>query len=176
MKNSENNNFILLLHNIRSIHNVGSLFRNAECFGLKEIYLSGFTPCPNDRFDRERKDFAKVSLGSEKNISWRYFKDANLAIEEFKNSVSNKNISEKKSEGYSDLENFEIIAIEQNKNSIDFRKFIPENNKKYLIILGNEVLGVENNLLEQADKILEIPQKGSKESLNVSDVLKSLPL
>jgi tRNA G18 (ribose-2'-O)-methylase SpoU len=140
----------LLLDNIRSVYNVGSIFRTAETLGISKIYCSGTTPVPIDRFGRRRKDFAKVSLGAENMVAWEY-------IEELK-AISL--IEKLKKEG------FQIIALEQAKNSIDYKKV--KVGTKTLVILGNEVDGVSESLLKLADTIAEIPMKGWKESLNVS--------
>jgi tRNA G18 (ribose-2'-O)-methylase SpoU len=140
----------LLLDNIRSVHNVGSIFRTAETLGISKIYCAGTTPTPVDRFGRKRNDFAKVSLGAEDMINWEYVEESKTAglIEKLK------------------IERFKIIALEQAKNSVDYKKIKPEN--KILVILGNEVEGVSKSLLKLADVVAEIPMKGKKESLNVS--------
>jgi 23S rRNA (guanosine2251-2'-O)-methyltransferase len=138
----------LLLDNIRSVHNVGSIFRTAETLGISKIYCAGTTPSPTDRFGRKRKDFAKVSLGAEDMISWEGVGSSIPIV---------KNLRK---------EGFEIIALEQAKNSIDYKKVKTGN--KILVIIGNEVDGVSKDLLKLADTIAEIPVKGKKESLNVS--------
>src|SRR5581483_5035908 len=135
-----------LLHNIRSVHNVGSMFRTADAAGVDRIYISGYTPSPVDRFGRLRKDFSKVSLGAE--VQWEFIKDPIELIKKLKK------------------ENFVIISLEQNKNSVDYKKVKPEN--KNLIIVGNEVEGVPEEFLKLSDVIAEIPMQGKKESLNVS--------
>lgn len=140
----------ILLDNIRSVHNVGSIFRTAETAGVEHIYLIGTTPTPTDRFGRDRADMAKVALGAEKLVPWTYSKTAASLIRKLKK------------------EGCEIVAIEQDKRAIDFKEYKPA--KKILYILGNEVGGVSKSLLDAADVILEIPQKGTKESLNVSVV------
>jgi len=138
----------LLLDNIRSVHNVGSIFRTAECAGVHTIYMSGTTPTPLDRFGRKRKDLAKVALGAEELVAWKSItKPAQL-------------ITKLKKEG------FKVVAVEQAKNSIDFKKV--SHKGKVLFILGNEVTGVSPLLLKQSDLIAEIPMQGTKESLNVS--------
>jgi tRNA G18 (ribose-2'-O)-methylase SpoU len=127
---------------------VGSIFRTADAAGISRIYISGYTPTPLDRFGRERKDIAKVSLGAEKDIPWEYVKDPIDLIKKIKK------------------EKVEIVALEQNSRSIDYRKIKIKNHA--LVILGNEVEGVEENILDMCDKIAEIPMHGKKESLNVS--------
>lgn len=143
-------NIHLLLDNIRSVHNVGSIFRTAETLGISKIYCVGTTPVPIDRFGRKRKDFTKVALGAENIIAWEYIEEpkATGLIEKLKK------------------ESFQIIALEQSKNSIDYKKV--KVGTKTLVILGNEVDGVSEFLLKLADTIAEIPLRGGKESLNVS--------
>ena len=152
-------NVSLLLHNIRSVHNVGSIFRTADAFGVKKIYLSGYTPAPVDRFGRARADLAKVSLGAEKTVAWEQVGDAVDFIQKIKNITK-------------------IIALEQDEQSVDYRTLeISEVSKiqsskveniSVLLILGNEVGGIEKEILDLADEIVEIPMRGQKESLNVS--------
>jgi 23S rRNA (guanosine2251-2'-O)-methyltransferase len=138
----------LLLDNIRSVHNVGSIFRTAETLGIEHIYCLGTTPIPLDRFGNKRGDFAKVALGAENMVQWEY-------------AVNGPGIVKKlKKEG------FKVIALEQAENSKDYKKV--NVGKKALIILGAEVDGVSPELQELADVIAEIPQMGKKESLNVS--------
>ncbi len=138
----------LVLDNIRSVHNVGSIFRTAETLGIKRIYCIGTTPVPLDRFGQKRKDFAKVALGSEEIISWEYFENAKVLI---------KNLKKEK---------FKIIALEQTGDSIDYKKVKSSN--RVVIILGNEVEGVSKEILNLTDEVAEIPLQGKKESLNVS--------
>jgi tRNA G18 (ribose-2'-O)-methylase SpoU len=138
----------LLLDNIRSVHNVGSIFRTAETVGVGSIYCLGTTPVPVDRFGRKRRDFAKVSLGAEDLVKWEHVTNAMQLIKKLKK------------------EGFQIIAVEQAKASVDYKK--AKVNSKSLIIFGNEVEGVSKSILKLADVIAEIPLKGKKESLNVS--------
>ena len=138
----------LLLHNIRSAQNVGSIFRTADACGIDKIYLSGYSPKPTDRFGREVSAISKTALGAEKNIPWEYFSEPISLIEKLKK------------------EGVEIIAIEQAKNSADYKKI--KLSKDTLFILGNEVEGISQDILEMSDVIAEIPMKGKKESLNVS--------
>lgn len=138
----------LALNNIRSTHNVGSIFRTSDAVGVENIYLCGVTPTPIDRFGRHRKDIAKVALGAEKTIVWEYCKDIRDLIDI------------KKKQG------FDIFALEQNEKSIDYRQVKVKKNT--LIILGEETKGIEKEILDKCDKVLEIPMRGNKESLNVS--------
>ena len=142
------NEVFILLHDIRSVHNVGSIWRTANAVGVKKIFLSGYTPSPVDRFGRERKDFAKVALNSQKTVTW----------ESVENPVSL--IKKLKREG------FYVVAIEQAKNSVDYKKV--KIKKPVLFLVGNEVEGIPQKLLNLADTVAEIPMKGDKESLNVS--------
>ncbi len=138
----------ILLHNIRSTHNVGSIFRTSDAAGVAKMYLSGYTPTPIDRFGRPQKDIAKTALGAEKTTPWEYFK------------TPQKLISRLKGEGWM------VVGVEQDNRSIDYRNFKPTS--KTLLIFGNEVLGISPVLLKQCDTIVEIPMHGKKESLNVS--------
>ncbi len=139
---------VVLLHDIRSTHNVGSIFRTCDALGVSKIYLSGYTPAPTDKYGRARSDIAKVALGAEKTIPWEsVFSPVNL-IKKFK---KNK---------------YQIIALEQTKGSVDYKKV--KVRQPVLFIVGNEVTGVSEKLLSLSDVIAEIPMKGNKESLNVS--------
>ena len=138
----------VILHNIRSVYNVGSIFRTCDTAGIDEIILCGYTPQPIDRFGRERADLAKVSLGAEKAVKWKHFENTTDALKELKK------------------DNFTIIAIEQAENSVDYKKIkIPE---KTVFVLGNEPNGISKDILSKCDIVAEIPMKGEKESLNVS--------
>jgi tRNA G18 (ribose-2'-O)-methylase SpoU len=147
---------IIILDNIRSVYNVGSIFRTADTLGIKKIYCIGTTPTPLDRFGRKRKDFAKVSLGAEETLEWQHIGKAT------EDSLDEAIILIKslKKEG------FKIISLEQSLKSIDYKDV--ECTAKTVIILGNEVNGVSKELLEISDEIAEIDMVGNKESLNVS--------
>jgi tRNA G18 (ribose-2'-O)-methylase SpoU len=147
-KNPKQNDVRVILHNIRSTHNVGSIFRTSDAGGVSRIYISGYTPAPIDKFGKKQKDIAKVALGAEDSFIW-----------EKANDVS-KLISNLKKEG------FKIIAIEQNKKSIDYRKVKIPN--KTVLLVGNEVKGLSSSLLSKCNIVAEIPMLGKKESLNVS--------
>ncbi len=141
----------ILLPDIRSAYNVGSVFRSADCFGAEKVFLSGTTPKPIDRFGRPQKEIAKTALGGEKSVSWEYAETEVDIIKKAKN------------------EGFLIIAVEQHPTSIPPKEFLKKNkNQKILLIFGNEVEGVSKNILKKVDHILELPMKGEKESLNVS--------
>jgi len=134
---------VIILENIRSLHNVGSILRTADGAGWDKIYLCGYTGCPPDR------RIEKVSLGAENFIKWEH---ADNALEVIKKLKKDK---------------YEIIALEQTKKAEDlFTAKFP--NKKTALILGNEVEGVTKEVLKEADRHLEIPMHGKKSSLNVS--------
>ncbi len=148
VKNSNQKELTLVLFDIRSVQNTASLFRTADCAGITKIYLVGTTPPPIDRFKRVRKDFAKISLGAEKTISYEYVPHIDTLLIKLKK------------------EKYEIVALEQSKSSIDYKKF--QLKGKTVLILGNEVSGVSKDVLEKCDVLIEIKMQGSKESLNVS--------
>jgi len=146
MKNKQEK--ILVLHDIRSVLNVGAIFRTADSIGIDKVIISGITPAPIDRFGRERKDLHKTALGAEKSVEWEQVGDIKKKILEFKKN------------------GFKIVALEQSPQSIDYKEYQPT--EKTVIILGREVEGVSKEILELCDTILEIPMNGKKESLNVS--------
>jgi 23S rRNA (guanosine2251-2'-O)-methyltransferase len=147
---------ILIIHNVRSTHNVGSLFRTADGFGVKHIYLTGYTPYPaQDNDDRLphislkiERQIQKTALSAQKSVSWTHLLDINKLIDDLKK------------------ENFVIAALEQTKNAIDLNKYSPKHN--IVLILGNEVDGIDSDTLKRADIHLQIPMRGSKESFNVA--------
>ncbi|MCC6290641.1 RNA methyltransferase [Candidatus Nomurabacteria bacterium] len=140
-------NIVLILHNIRSAHNVGSIFRTAEGAGLKKVYLTGYTPMPKDKFERVNKEIAKTALGAEKIMEWRKFDNLETLISKLKK------------------ENFEIVALEQDRRAVDYRK--AKFDGDIALILGNEVGGVDPEIIQLCDHVIEIPMRGEKESLNV---------
>lgn len=142
----------LLLDNIRSVHNVGSIFRTAETLGITRIYCGGTTPTPLDRFGRKRRDFSKVALGAEDCMEWEHVEDSTDLVKRLKK------------------DRFDVICLEQSGRSVDYKTVDIKNSlhDKALIILGAEVDGVAPELLELSDVIAEIPMRGKKESLNVS--------
>jgi 23S rRNA (guanosine2251-2'-O)-methyltransferase len=138
----------ILLHDIRSVHNVGAIFRTADAIGASRIYLSGFSPTPLDRFGNLRSDMAKSALGSEKSVAWEYIKDPIALIESLKK------------------EGFQAIALEQDPKSKDYKDI--EIGERALAIFGTETTGISKEMLALADAVAEIPMRGMKESLNVS--------
>lgn len=146
MKKAKEN--ILILHDIRSVENVGAIFRTADAAGVDKIYLTGYTPAPIDRFGRKRKDLAKSALGAEEFVKWEVKKNILPLLTKLKK------------------EKYRIIAIEQDKNSGDYKKVKTEEKNAFLV--GTEVSGIPKNILKKCDTVAEIPMKGKKESLNVS--------
>ena len=139
---------VVLLDNIRSVLNVGSIFRTANGLGVDEIILCGITPTPLDKKGERRKDFAKVALGSEESLSWKYEESALTAVKEYKEK------------------GFTIISLEQNEKSVDYKELTEK--EKILLVVGSEVDGVSPLILDESDVIVEIPMMGLKESLNVT--------
>lgn len=138
----------LLLHDVRSAHNVGSVFRTADAAGVSKIYLSGYTPTPVDRFGRSQKEIVKTALGAERSLAWEYQKSPA------------KIISRLKKEGW------QVLGVEQDARAVDYRSFKAEG--PTLVIMGNEVKGMSKGLRARCDTLVEIPMHGKKESLNVS--------
>jgi 23S rRNA (guanosine2251-2'-O)-methyltransferase len=143
---------IIILHNIRSTHNVGSIFRTADAAGCEEIYLCGITPAPKDRFGRVNEKVSKVALGAENWIAWEKVSRTTAVLDRLRKS------------GY------KILAIEQSDDSIPYQKIklLKKDLMKTAIVVGNEIKGLPLGVLCRADKILEIPMHGRKESLNVA--------
>lgn len=138
----------VLLHNVRSTHNVGSIFRTADATGVTRVLLSGYTPAPVDRFGREQKDIAKTALGAHRSLPWEQSASPAALISKLKRA------------------GWRIVGVEQDKRSIDYRRF--HTKKKTLFIFGNEVRGLSSALRLKCDELIEIPIYGAKESLNVS--------
>jgi 23S rRNA (guanosine2251-2'-O)-methyltransferase len=141
-------NRIIVLHNIRSAHNVGSIFRTAEGAGVKKIYLSSSTPAPINRFGCRNEKIAKTALGAEYLIPWEKYKSIS--------SLFNKI----RKHGY------KIIGVEQSEGAVDYRKF----KEPFLtvFVFGNEVCGLSKQILSLCDAVVDIKMRGQKESLNVS--------
>lgn len=139
---------IAILYNVRSLFNVGSIFRTSDAVGIEKIYLCGITPTPFDVFGKKRPQLAKVSLGAEDSVKWE------------KIVSTTKLIAKLKSAGY------KIVAIEQAENSVAYYNFKVGQNKIALVV-GHEVKGLPKNILALADVVVEIPMAGTKESLNV---------
>lgn len=137
-------NFVFILDDIRSLNNVGSIFRTADAFRATKIYLCGLTGTPPHR------DITKTALGADELVAWAYFSDV-LAL-----------VQQLKSKGYV------IAALEQAEGSKKLHDFLPIPNQQYAFVLGNEVFGVNEEVVNQCDVCLEIPQFGTKHSLNVA--------
>lgn len=148
MESNDSMHAVLLLCDIRSNENVGSLFRTADAVGIEKIYLGGITPAPIDRFGRPVGAIEKTALGAEKTMFWEKIADIPAVL------------SRLRSEG------FQIIAIEQSESGVDYKKVTPRFPAAF--VLGNEVSGIPPSILALADVIAEIPMSGGKESLNVS--------
>ena len=143
-KNSSKTPVIVILDNIRSAHNVGSVFRTCDAFLIDKIILCGITAIPPN------KEIRKTALGSSESVDWRYYKNTEEVIMKLKKK------------------DYQIIAIEQANKSIKLESFKPENAKKYAIIFGNEIKGISQKIIDNSDSVIEIPQFGTKHSLNVS--------
>lgn len=135
---------IVVLDDVRSLYNVGSVFRSCDAFRVEAVWLCGITACP------PHSEIHKTALGAEDSVTWRHFDTAEEAV----NTLH--------ANGY------EVLAIEQCEGSTLLNTFKPEKNKRYAIILGNEVKGVHQSVIDIADGCIEIPQYGTKHSLNVS--------
>jgi len=134
---------VVVLDNVRSMHNIGSVFRTADAFAVEKICLCGITATPPHR------EIEKTALGATQSIAWEYYPDPVAAIEQLRNN------------GYL------VIAIEQAENSTMLNEFKPEAGKRYALIFGNEVNGVSDEVMKCADACLEIPQFGTKHSFNI---------
>jgi len=143
-RRSEKIPIIVVLENIRSAYNVGSVFRTSDAFLLESVYICGYTAFP------PHKEIKKTALGAEETVEWKYFKKTNAAIDELRK------------------ENFRIYSVEQAMNSQPLQEIKFEKNEKIAIIFGNEVTGVEQSTIELTDGCIEIPQLGMKHSLNIA--------
>lgn len=135
---------IIILDEVRSMSNVGSVFRSSDAFAIEAIYLCGLTPQPPHR------DIHKTALGATETVTWRYFSSTCEAIQQVQ------------AEGYT------VIAIEQTHGSISLEQFTPDPNHKYALVFGHEVFGVHDDVLKRCAYALEIPQAGTKHSLNIA--------
>ena len=135
---------IVVLDNIRSLNNIGSVFRTSDAFLIEKIYLCGISATPPN------KDIHKTALGATESVAWEYVEDTLVLVEKLKK------------------ENINVLAIEQVENSTKLNSFSPDKNQKYAIVMGNEVKGVQDAVVDAADLCIEIPQLGTKHSLNIS--------
>ena len=143
-KNSPKTPIVIVLDNIRSMNNIGSAFRTADSFLIQEILLTGITAQPPHR------EINKTALGATDSVPWKYFSEPTLAID------------------YLRQQNYHVLAVEQAHESTMLQAFLPLADTKYALIFGNEVKGVSEKVMDIVDGCLEIPQKGSKHSLNIS--------
>ncbi|WP_411030171.1 RNA methyltransferase [Spongiimicrobium sp. 3-5] len=143
-KGAEKTPLVIVLDNIRSLNNIGSVFRTADAFLISKIYLCGITATP------PHKDIHKTALGATDSVTWEYRRDTRDLLEELKQ------------QGY------HTLAVEQVENARMLQNFMPDSLKKYALVFGNEVKGVSQEAVNSCDEVLEIPQYGTKHSLNIS--------
>ncbi len=143
-KQADKTPLIIVLDNIRSLNNIGSVFRTADAFLIEKIYLCGITATP------PHKDIHKTALGATDSVAWEYAKETLEVIEKLKK------------------DNVVILSIEQAEHAVMLDAFEPEVKRKYAVIFGNEVKGVSQNVVTASDAVIEIPQYGTKHSLNIS--------
>lgn len=143
-RKTEKSPIVLILDNVRSLNNVGSAFRTGDAFRVEKIYLCGITGTPPHR------DIQKTALGATESVEWEYCLNTLEAVEKLKKQA------------------YQICALEQVDRSIMLNEFAPDKEKKYALVFGNEVFGVEDEVLNNCDTVLEIPQLGTKHSLNIS--------
>jgi tRNA G18 (ribose-2'-O)-methylase SpoU len=135
---------ILILEDIRSLHNIGSVFRTADAFLIKSIYLCGITACPPN------KEIHKTALGATETVKWHHFKDIHEALDQLKS------------------EGVYVWAIEQAEGATFLNEFEPQVNQTYAVVFGNEVKGVSQEVINRCEGVIEIPQLGTKHSLNIA--------
>lgn len=143
-KKAEKMPLVVVLDDVRSMHNVGSVFRTGDAFRIEAVYLCGITSTPPSN------EIHKTALGAEDSVDWTYFPTALEAV------------------GKLHADGYEVLAVEQAEGSTKLHKFVPEKGKKYAVVMGNEVKGVHQEVIDAADGCLEIPQFGTKHSMNVS--------
>ena len=143
-KKAQKTPIIVILDDIRSLHNIGSVFRTSDAFLIEKIYLCGITAVPPN------KEIHKTALGATETVTWEYAKDVLEVVNQLKQ------------------ENAKVYSVEQTENAIMLDNFQPEANTKYALIFGNEVKGVSQEAINLSDAVIEIPQLGSKHSLNIS--------
>jgi 23S rRNA (guanosine2251-2'-O)-methyltransferase len=143
-KKTEKLPLIIVLDNVRSLNNIGSVFRTSDAFLVYSVYLCGITACPPN------KEIEKTALGATESVDWKYFENTLDAIKELQ------------------LQGYTILSIEQAENSISLENFFPQKDKKYALIFGHEVKGVKQEVVDLSDGCIEIPQYGTKHSLNIS--------
>jgi len=135
---------VVVLDNVRSLHNIGSIFRTCDAFLIEAIYLCGISATP------PHKEIHKTALGAEESVDWKYFETAMQAIKQLQTS------------------DYAVWGVEQTENSISLVDFTIERDKRYALVFGNEVRGIEQDVIDRCDGCIEIPQFGTKHSFNVS--------
>ena len=143
-KQTKKTPIIVVLDNIRSLNNIGSVFRTSDAFLIEKIYLCGITATPPN------KEIHKTALGATESVDWEHVEDTVELIQKLKDSK------------------IKVLSIEQADNSTMLDKFTVEKNQKYAVVFGNEVKGVQQNVVSDSDNCIEIPQLGTKHSLNIS--------
>ena len=143
-KSTEKSPIIIVLDNIRSLNNIGSVFRTSDAFLIEKIYLCGITAKP------PHKDIHKTALGSTDTVDWEYVENTMDLVKQLQ------------------ADGINIIAIEQAENATMLNDFAPQPNSKYALVFGNEVKGVQQDVVSTSDVVIEIPQFGTKHSLNIS--------
>jgi tRNA G18 (ribose-2'-O)-methylase SpoU len=143
-KSASKSPVIVVLDNIRSLNNIGSAFRTSDAFRVEAVYLCGITAVPPHR------DIQKTALGATESVDWRYFKTTEEAVLDLKSR------------------SYFVVAVEQADKSVELQDFIVHPDRKYAFVFGNEVKGVEEAVVRMADEVVEIPQFGTKHSLNIS--------
>jgi tRNA G18 (ribose-2'-O)-methylase SpoU len=141
---------VAVLDNLRSVYNVGSIFRTANAVGIEKVILCGTTPTPLDKKGERRKDFAKVALGAEDTVAWEYYEDTRSALEALRK------------------EGCYVVAFEQDKNAVDYKTISIDGKENVAFVIGPEVTGMTQEVLDVCDVVAEIPMLGTKESLNVT--------
>ena len=135
---------VVILDDVRSMYNIGSVFRTCDAFRVEAVYLCGICQTPPST------EIHKTALGAEESVSWRYFKTAIEAIKDLKKA------------------DYTVLSVEQVEHSTKLQTFVPQRGLKYAVVLGNEVKGVHQEVVDASDGCLEIPQLGTKHSMNVS--------
>lgn len=141
---AEKTPIIVILDNVRSLNNIGSIFRTSDAFLIEKIYLCGITATP------PHKDIHKTALGATETVAWEYAENCEEVVEKLQ------------------AKNVKVISIEQAENAIFLNDFQPESNTTYALVFGNEVRGVSQKVVNESDAVIEIPQYGTKHSLNIA--------
>lgn len=143
-KKSEKLPLVVVLDDVRSMYNIGSVFRTADTFRVEAVCLCGICQTP------PATEIHKTALGAEESVDWRYYKTALEAVNALKN------------------DDYEVLSVEQVEHSTKLQQFVPDPSKRYAVVLGNEVKGVHQEVVDASNGCLEIPQLGTKHSMNVS--------